>query len=311
MSQVLTFEIEHAQKYGIPGAIILYHIRYWIEFNHADNRNRIEGRTWTFQSLKAMVAHFPFWGISSLQEHLKKLCSDNGPLIKGNFNKNHFDKTMWYSFKNEDEWIRGTYQKANKISCDSISGKPEIDDRLPERQISGKPEVRFPENRTPIPDNKEDDDKDNEKKERACAPPASLKKYFAKHVEMEQEEYDKLISKHGKEKIEEYIERLNDYIASQGKDKYKDHAATIRNWLRNADEKSPEVKNIISQEEQNQSLATKILARYPTHKEIVYGYNYIEFIAGSIVERIPFSDFGFRDKVLGNLRKRNLPVGGL
>lgn len=48
---------------------------------------------------------------------------------------------------------------------------------------------------------------------------------------------EKLESEHGEAKIAEYIQAVNDYCASKGK-RYKDYAATIRNWIRRDKEKA-------------------------------------------------------------------------
>lgn len=58
------------------------------------------------------------------------------------------------------------------------------------------------------------------------------KKYGELHnVELTDEEYQKLIEKHGKPNTHKYIDRLSLYIASAGK-KYKSHYATILAWMR-------------------------------------------------------------------------------
>lgn len=43
--------------------------------------------------------------------------------------------------------------------------------------------------------------------------------------------YDTLVKEYGKSRIDDYMQRVADYCESKGK-KYKDHAATARNWLK-------------------------------------------------------------------------------
>ncbi len=52
------------------------------------------------------------------------------------------------------------------------------------------------------------------------------------NVQLTEVEYTMLISKIGKPRTEFLIEELSGYIKSKGKDKYKDHYATIQNWAR-------------------------------------------------------------------------------
>ncbi|SHE47346.1 hypothetical protein SAMN02745164_00493 [Marinitoga hydrogenitolerans DSM 16785] len=57
------------------------------------------------------------------------------------------------------------------------------------------------------------------------------KKKFLEFVFLKEEEYEKLVERFGKTIIDEYIEKLNNYIGSKGK-KYKSHYHTILNWLK-------------------------------------------------------------------------------
>lgn len=52
---------------------------------------------------------------------------------------------------------------------------------------------------------------------------------FKEYVVMTQGQYDQLAEKLGKSVLNEYVERLNNYIGSQGK-KYKSHYHTILSW---------------------------------------------------------------------------------
>lgn len=142
-SRVLSFEVSHALVYGTERAAILYHFRHWIEINHAGKRNFHDGKTWSYQTLEALLKHFPFFNRSALHRHLTWLTSEEGPMIKGNYNTNRHDRTVWYAFKNESNWIREDYR--NSID---ISQKREME--------FSKMGNGFPGNGTPLPDNKPD-----------------------------------------------------------------------------------------------------------------------------------------------------------
>lgn len=51
------------------------------------------------------------------------------------------------------------------------------------------------------------------------------------NVLLTDKEYQKLIDKHGKSVVDDYIEKVSGYCQSSGK-KYKDYYATVQNWLR-------------------------------------------------------------------------------
>jgi predicted transcriptional regulator len=57
------------------------------------------------------------------------------------------------------------------------------------------------------------------------------KKKIGTHVTLTEEDQLKLYELFGKTLVDDYIERVNDYCASKGT-KYKDYAATIRNWIK-------------------------------------------------------------------------------
>ncbi len=56
-----SFDIEHAKKYGVDVAIVLKNLQFWIMKNKANNRHFYEGRTWTYNSVKAFAELFPYW----------------------------------------------------------------------------------------------------------------------------------------------------------------------------------------------------------------------------------------------------------
>jgi len=112
-----SFDINLATEYGVHSAIIIHHFQHWITFNKRTNRNLHDGRTWSYQTLDDIAAHFPYLSKSQVYELIERLCSGKGRrskkdgqefepiLIKGNYNKTAFDKTTWYAFKNEEKFI--------------------------------------------------------------------------------------------------------------------------------------------------------------------------------------------------------------
>ncbi len=107
-----SFDIDLATIYGINAAIIIHHFQHWIRLNQKLKRNFHEGRTWSYQTLDEIAAHFPYFSKDEVFEIIELLCTGKGRrskkekgfdpvLLKGNFNKVKFDRTTWYSFKNE------------------------------------------------------------------------------------------------------------------------------------------------------------------------------------------------------------------
>lgn len=95
-----SFSVEHAEKYGVECAIMIHHLQYWIEFNRSNRKNFRENRTWMYQSHSEIVSIYSYWSKDQVHRILKKL-EDLEIIIKGNFNENKYDKTLWIAFKDE------------------------------------------------------------------------------------------------------------------------------------------------------------------------------------------------------------------
>ena len=106
------FNVEIAQKLGVNEAIIIRNFQHWLQKNKANNANFYDGRYWTYNSIAAFCKIFPFWTEYQIRNILKKLTTC-GILIKGNFNKNPYDKTIWYSI---DDEVLNSYLKDESLS---------------------------------------------------------------------------------------------------------------------------------------------------------------------------------------------------
>lgn len=98
------FDVQVASKYGVDCAIIIANFQHWIARNAANNINYHDGRHWTFNSHKSLMKIFPYWSESQVKRNLAKLV-DAGVIIVGNYSRNAFDKTNWYAFMQQENWI--------------------------------------------------------------------------------------------------------------------------------------------------------------------------------------------------------------
>lgn len=92
-----SFNVELACSYGIEQAVFIQNLYYWIKKNAANKVNFFDGRCWTYNSAKAYTELFPYMNESKIYRVIKSLV-DNGFLLKGNYNKNRYVQTSWYSF---------------------------------------------------------------------------------------------------------------------------------------------------------------------------------------------------------------------
>lgn len=100
----LAFDHGIAKECGVNAAIVLNHIIYWLKYNekHLCKNPECEqdGKIWMYETQKEMAEFFEFFSEKEVRDYLKILV-DKGLLVKGNFNKNHFEKKNWYSLPDD------------------------------------------------------------------------------------------------------------------------------------------------------------------------------------------------------------------
>lgn len=99
-----SFNINLAKKYGLEEAIFLENLIFWVIRNRANQTNYFDGRTWTYNSVRAFNVLFPFWTAKQIRRVLDSLLKQ-GVIVKGNYNKNPYDRTLWYALAEEDTFI--------------------------------------------------------------------------------------------------------------------------------------------------------------------------------------------------------------
>ncbi len=94
------FKVEEAIKWGVEKAIILNNLRFWLEKNRANRTNVHEyvgkNHYWTYNSGAAFSRLFPYMKERTIRAYLKEL-EEESVIISGEFNKNKYDRTKWYS----------------------------------------------------------------------------------------------------------------------------------------------------------------------------------------------------------------------
>ena len=140
---------------------------------------------------------------------------------------------------------------------------------------------------------------------------------FRDSVELTQEEHDKLLAEHGKEKFDQMLDKLNSYKASHGKQYDSDYHTMINGgWVRREIEKELQQGKI-----QAPVSAREYALQIQKEYESPYAYIEISYKAFEIIPTqgadahpiiIPFNENGFKDQIINalqkkNFRKKNLP----
>ena len=228
-------------------AILIHHFQYWIRHNKALGINCIEGKTWTYQTYNQIIAHFPYWSKDQVKRLIKKMV-DEKILIKGKFNKNPYDQTIWYAFENEE-----------KFSIFSISKRTDLDPdptiemaKSPHRENEIAPSTYGEIATCNIEDNKTEDTKRNILKSECTRAKKIIKRVhvdrpedipFGDYVRLTQAELNKLFEQIPKQVVHEYIDSINYHCAERQLQGYKDYYLTVLQWIKN-DIKKGILKNV-------------------------------------------------------------------
>lgn len=94
------FEVEDAKKYGIPKAVLLYNLRFWLQKNVANKKHVHDGYVWTYNSAAAFAEIFPYMNAGSIKNWLLELEKD-GIILSANYNESSYDRTKWYTIPSE------------------------------------------------------------------------------------------------------------------------------------------------------------------------------------------------------------------
>ena len=94
------FNTEIAKEVGVKAAVILENIAHWVLKNKANNKNFYDGHYWTYNSNAAMAELFPYLSARQIRTALDSL-RKNGMVLTGNYNKNSYDRTLWYTISDD------------------------------------------------------------------------------------------------------------------------------------------------------------------------------------------------------------------
>ena len=132
-----SFDIDIAKQYGIPAAVLLKHLHFWIEKNRANESNFFDGHYWTFNSRKAFADLFPYMSARQIDYAMQKLIDDD-LVITGNYNKVAYDRTLWYAITKKGYSILQNCKMENTIS---ENGKPENVKPIPDINTDKKTNI--------------------------------------------------------------------------------------------------------------------------------------------------------------------------
>jgi len=98
------FDVDFANKYGVPAAIVLDHLQGWIYKNRANKKNRHDNRWWTYNSIQALTKIYSYWSPKQIRKVYDDLATQ-GIILKNTFSTKKNDRTLWYAFVDETAFL--------------------------------------------------------------------------------------------------------------------------------------------------------------------------------------------------------------
>lgn len=117
-----SFDTDHAVQHGLPEAVLISNMQFWIAKNKANGKHFYDGRTWTYNSVKAFSELFPYMNPRQVRHALDKLVL-RGVLLKGNYNQSTTDRTLWYAFNDECNFLSCQMHLTNMANGNAKKGK--------------------------------------------------------------------------------------------------------------------------------------------------------------------------------------------
>jgi len=107
--------------YGVDGAIMLHHLAFWVYRNKLNQKNEIDGHTWTWNSASALREIFPFWKDNQIRRILTNL-EKEGAIISAVHNRARWDRTKWYTITEKVQQFY-QFQKSEHASAEIKTSK--------------------------------------------------------------------------------------------------------------------------------------------------------------------------------------------
>lgn len=110
-----------ANVLGLNEAIVVQQIHYWLNINKKAKINIYDDKVWTYNTYDVwQKENFTFWSVRTLKSIFKKL-EDKGILIKGNYNKKKYDRTLWITLDyNKLEELLLQYENNSVESVENV-----------------------------------------------------------------------------------------------------------------------------------------------------------------------------------------------
>ncbi len=269
-------------------AIVLNHIIFWLKHNKAHGTNQIQGKTWMYESIAKMAEQFDYLNERQVKYCLERLVKEK-ILVKGNFNKNPFDKRSWYSLSDE--------KPLDKIGNTNRQNCPMPEEPNSQGTLGEEPKLSDPEDEI-VPSHIRDMKPEDKKRE-------DIYIAFGSFVKFKEGHYEELCKTHGKEITDSIIEDINNHCVNNRPKGYPDYAAAFRTFFkRQKSQTKPASKKSFKDTLTAQFKSGEQYSGYFVNFD-EWGAN-IQTQAGFVTFQAKYSDNGFLEQFENACRKANI-----
>lgn len=123
ITKIHSYNVAVAEEVGINAAVIFNNICFWVEQNYANERNFINEKYWTYNTVSAFHTMFPEMTPNQISYALQKL--EQAKYIESAFlSSDTRDRTKWYTVCDFDKWIDTS--KCNSENSKMVSEQSEM-----------------------------------------------------------------------------------------------------------------------------------------------------------------------------------------
>lgn len=90
--------------YGVSSAVIINYMAFHINYNKKHDEFKINGKTWVCQSFTEMHKQISYLTVYTIKKSIKQLL-EKDVLVVANHSPDKMNRTQWYAFKDEDEFL--------------------------------------------------------------------------------------------------------------------------------------------------------------------------------------------------------------
>lgn len=222
------FDMDLAQKYGVPEAIFVHRLQHWVRENALNDRNYRDGHYWTYDTMNALMKIFPWWTRRQLQGIIAR-CKEKGLLLTAEYNEDRRDRTTWYTVTEAvivayEPWKIGAPESCNAmhetVQCNVPNGAAQCT----------KSCTLYKEH---LEDHLEDEREGAHTQEKPVEATGDERRGYGEfgNVRLTEGELARLTTRWTPDQVAAEIEALSAYMQSDGK-RYRDHYAALIRWLK-------------------------------------------------------------------------------